>query len=110
VVVAALPVIVQFLIALLEAPLVAEVEAIHITAVVVEVFVFVIERLRSNPPLLLPSMVIKSAPFSTITAVVELPLILAVTPLAGRMVSVLVADMPANVEGMVIGKVSDAEL
>ncbi len=60
-------------------------------------------------PLLLPSMVIKSAPFKVIIDVVLLLLMVAVTPLAGRTVILLVAEIPAKVEGKVMGNVSEAD-
>ena len=83
-------------------PVVKLIKEIAVGAVVA---VFVIVRLLSVSPELLPSMVTKSAPFSLIKALLATePEIVAVTPVAGLMVRVLIPAIA--LELIVIGNVS----
>ena len=95
-----------FLIVLLVAPFVALALPTHITAVLLLVLVFCIVKFLDTPPTVLePSIIIKSAPSNFIIELEEDPVIVAVTPDAGLIVTVLVALAPV-IELIVIGKVS----
>ncbi len=70
------------------------------------VLVFSIVRLRSDPPLFEPSMVTKLAPLSLIMELLGLePLSVAMTPVAGLIVIVLIALAP-EIALITIGKTS----
>ena len=92
---------------LLVAPAPAPVEASQIVAVPVVVEVFSMVRLA--PPVLIPSMIILSAPFSLINAdavAPDVPEMVTAVPAAGLMVNVLA---PAAALALItIGKVSPA--
>src|SRR5438477_11170060 len=62
----------------------------------VPALVFVIVRSRDDVPALDPSIVMKSAPFRTINPLALVPVIAAVTPVAGLIVIVLVELAPGT--------------
>src|SRR4051794_37899520 len=78
-----------FLTTLLVAPSATAV-CIQIAAELVPAFVFVIVKLRDEVPLFEPSIVTKSDPLSTISALALEPVMVTVLPLAGLIVTVLV--------------------
>src|SRR5438034_404784 len=80
----------QFLIVTSVAPAFAPELETHTAAVRVAAFVFVIDRLRSVPPLFEPSMVTKAS-LTRIILLADEPLIVAVVLVSGLMVMVLVA-------------------
>src|SRR5262249_4197309 len=69
---------------------------IQTTAELVLVLVFVIVRSRDDVPLFEPSTLTKSAPLSTINALVLEPVIVTVLPAAGLIVIVLIALAPGT--------------
>src|SRR5437764_12466003 len=109
VVVAALPLMTQFLMVLLVAPSVAVALASQITAEDVPVFVLAIVKLRSVPPLVEPSIVTRSAPLSLMRPEVEEPEIVRCAPVGiivtvkllpvGSSLSVLRAFAPVSLVG-----------
>ncbi len=85
-----LPVTIVFLTVLLVAAFAGEaILANHTTVLDVPVLVLAIVKLRDVVPLLLPSIMILSAPFNLIIAAAFEPVIVAVLPLAGTIVNVL---------------------
>ena len=104
VVVGALPAMLQFLIVLLLAPA-PDALASQTTPEDVLKLSFVIVRSREEVPAFEPSIMIKLAPLILMMEVIEDPVMAAVTPVAGLMVTVLIALEP-RLALITIGKLS----